>query len=29
MKLATLQAQLPDFEIRLLTLADQEALLEL
>lgn len=29
MKLATLQAQLPDFEIRLLTLADQEALLKL
>ncbi|MCM8607341.1 MULTISPECIES: GNAT family N-acetyltransferase [Lactiplantibacillus] len=29
MKLATLQAQLPDFEIRLLTLADQEDLLRL
>lgn len=29
MKLATLQAQLPNFEIKLLTLADQEALLAL
>lgn len=29
MKLATLQAQLPNFQIRLLTTADQEALLEL
>ncbi|ALO03541.1 GNAT family N-acetyltransferase [Lactiplantibacillus paraplantarum] len=29
MKLATLQAQLPNFKIRLLTLADQEALLAL
>lgn len=29
MKLATLQAQLPNFKIRLLTLSDQEALMDL